>query len=63
MSSYWLNFAKSGDPNGCGLPRWPELTENDERALRLGETIEAIPIPGKAGLDFFDELNVNRARR
>lgn len=35
MNSYWCNFAKTGDPNGEGLPYWPYYTEKDPLILHI----------------------------
>jgi para-nitrobenzyl esterase len=40
MSSYWVNFAKNGDPNGRGLPNWPHFTDRNAPPHILGEITE-----------------------
>jgi para-nitrobenzyl esterase len=42
MMSYWTNFAKTGDPNGAGLPEWPKYGSGDE-LIHLDSTITSGP--------------------
>jgi para-nitrobenzyl esterase len=39
MTSYWVNFVTSGDPNGRDLPKWPQASAHETNALELGDTI------------------------
>jgi para-nitrobenzyl esterase len=54
ISSYWVNFAKAGDPNGPGLPKWPAFAENNQQAMVFAETPDAMPMPNLDKLRAFD---------
>ena len=39
MTSYWVTFVTSGNPNGSALPEWPQASITEINALELGDTI------------------------
>jgi para-nitrobenzyl esterase len=53
MSSYWVNFARSGDPNGNGLTKWPVYDGKNPSVMVLGNPPEGAESPSEAKLAFF----------
>jgi para-nitrobenzyl esterase len=55
MSQYWVNFARTGDPNGDGLPPWPQFAAHDETMI-FGANIASAPMPNQARFAFWDRF-------
>ena len=57
ISSYWVNFATTGDPNGKDLPRWNAYSVKDDQLMEFADAPAMAPVPNKAALDFLDGAN------
>jgi para-nitrobenzyl esterase len=56
MSRYWTNFARSGDPNGKGLPSWPAFTNTNSRVLYFGDPLTVGEVPNIGSLTVLDAV-------
>ena len=56
VSSYWVNFAKSGNPNGPDLPSWPVFTNADSKVLYIGDPITVGKVANINSLTVFDAV-------
>lgn len=54
MSSYWANFAKTGNPNGKNLPKWKAYHPESEQVLIIDEAIQSKSLPTKVQMDFWE---------
>ena len=57
ITGYWTNFAKTGDPNGSGLPQWPAYNSDTHSAL-VFDTQQSQSTSGvrRSKLDVFDQV-------
>jgi para-nitrobenzyl esterase len=62
LATYWVNFMKTGNPNGPGLPTWPALTIQSPQIMELGDDAKVrplLPAPQlEAARDFLDKGGV-----
>ena len=57
MNEYWVNFARTGNPNGAGLPHWPAYSASRDELIDFtlhGPLAE--PDPWKKQLDLVESL-------
>ncbi len=62
MQSYWINFAKTGDPNGPGLSAWERFEPDRQRVQVLDTLIKSEPYPLAARCDFWDGYHESRVK-
>ncbi|KAM7332757.1 hypothetical protein ACRRTK_009465 [Alexandromys fortis] len=60
VMKFWANFARNGNPNGRGLPHWPEYDQK-EGYMKLGTSIQAAHRLKDVEVVFWTELRAKEA--
>jgi para-nitrobenzyl esterase len=56
MSSYWVNFAKTGNPNGIGLIHWPAYEKQTKLIIQLDIKSEVVKLPTETKLEVLSKI-------
>jgi para-nitrobenzyl esterase len=60
MMGFWINFARTGNPNGESLIRWPAYETDTEYYMELGEEVRVGQHLLKKECDFFYRYNASK---
>jgi para-nitrobenzyl esterase len=61
LQGYFVNFIKTGNPNGSGLPEWPAYDIRTKyMRMRIGDDTRAEPEPHRERYLLLDELTATR---
>ena len=56
MSSYWSNFAKTGNPNGAALLNWPVYTKETKQIIQLDTKSQVVRLPTEQKLNVLSKI-------
>lgn len=56
IAGAWVQFAKTGNPNGASLPQWPAYTAPEYRLLEFGNEITVRSNANSPAVDFFQRV-------
>ena len=56
MQQYWVNFAKTMNPNGPGLPEWPVYEEGKKTVMQFNNGATLIETPNMVGIGLIDRF-------
>ena len=62
MRRTWVRFARTGDPNGGGLPPWPAYSLEDEPYMEFGDEVRVGQRLHGAACDLFDQVSSESSR-
>lgn len=56
MRQYWINFVKTGNPNGEGLPQWPLYSRDRKTVMHFKDNkTDLIDVPNREKLEFWED--------
>ena len=56
LQQYWVNFAKTGNPNGKGLPYWPSFDKDKPTTMQFSNGASLIMVPNRENLEFIERF-------
>ncbi len=63
IQQYWVNFAKTGNPNGKGLPYWPTFDKDKATTMQFSNGATLIDRPNREQIDFIDRFFAEQRKK